>query len=95
MEAILEKTKKTFLLDLYKIPSYQDINHFLAFVARRKGRILPGDVPDHEQAARAVIYDWNSGKIPYYTRPPQRRKEVRIARTLYVVRSIEPMKLLL
>ena len=29
-----------------------------------------------ESAARSVLQDWNSGKIPYYTLPPQEESNV-------------------
>jgi nuclear GTP-binding protein len=44
---------------------------FLALVAKSYGRVLNGGIPDKVAAARAVLSDWNSGKIPYYTAPPQ------------------------
>ena len=31
---------------------------------------MKGGVPDKIAAARAVLKDWNEGKIPYYTAPP-------------------------
>jgi nuclear GTP-binding protein len=31
---------------------------------------LKGGVPDKVAAARSVLRDWNTGKIPYYTAPP-------------------------
>jgi nuclear GTP-binding protein len=40
---------------------------FLAMVARSYGRVLKGGIPDKVGAARAVLRDWNSGKILYYT----------------------------
>ena len=43
---------------------------FLAMVARTKGRVLKGGIPDKTMAARLVLKDWNKGKIPYYSVPP-------------------------
>ena len=34
------------------------------------GRVLKGGIPDKVAAARAVLKDWNGGKIPYFTAPP-------------------------
>jgi len=44
---------------------------FLHHVATKRGKILRGGIPDTESAARVVLHDWNSGKIPYYTIPPE------------------------
>ena len=35
------------------------------------GRVLKGGIPDKVAAARQVLKDWNSGRIPYYTVPPR------------------------
>ena len=35
------------------------------------GRVLKGGIPDKVAAARQVLKDWNSGRIPYYTVPPE------------------------
>merc|ERR1719330_1466250 len=43
---------------------------FLAMIAKKNGRVLKGGIPDKVMAARTVLRDWNSGKIPYFTRPP-------------------------
>lgn len=32
--------------------------------------MLKGGIPDKVAAARAVLKDWNEGKIPYFTAPP-------------------------
>ena len=57
----------------YTIPAFpkNDAMVFLALVAKRSGRVLKGGVPDKVSAARTVIRDWNGGKIPYYTMPPE------------------------
>merc|ERR1712032_1363196 len=39
-------------------------------VARTRGRVLKGGIPDKNIAARSVIKDWNKGKIPYFSVPP-------------------------
>lgn len=33
--------------------------------------LLQGGVADYQTAARLVIQDWNAGRIPYYTIPPE------------------------
>jgi len=33
--------------------------------------VLKGGIPDKVAAARMVLKDWNTGKIPYYTVPPK------------------------
>ncbi|KAK9367868.1 P-loop containing nucleoside triphosphate hydrolase protein [Lipomyces kononenkoae] len=43
---------------------------FLVHVARKRGRIGKGGVPNLEAAAMSVVNDWRDGRIPRYTIPP-------------------------
>jgi nuclear GTP-binding protein len=54
----------------YNIPTFRDVNEFLLHLARQRGKLKHGGIPDIDSAAKIVLQDWNSGKIPYYTIPP-------------------------
>ena len=54
----------------YQIPEYANAQEFLSHVARRRGKLLKGGIPDYMDAARIVLQDWNNGGISYYTLPP-------------------------
>lgn len=71
--ALLERCNPASLVMTYNIPAFPpgDVMMFLAMVARSYGRVLKGGIPDKVAAARAVLRDWNNGKIPYYTPPPK------------------------
>ena len=73
VEALLQRCQHQSLLMTYNIPAFPpgDVMMFLAMVARTRGRVLKGGVPDKVSAARSVLRDWNSGKIPYFTVPPK------------------------
>jgi len=72
VEAILRRCEHASLLMTYNIPSFPpgNVMVFLAMVARSYGRVLKGGIPDKVAAARTVLRDWKSGKIPYYTPAP-------------------------
>ncbi|KAK4056215.1 nuclear GTP-binding protein nug1 [Microbotryomycetes sp. JL221] len=71
VELIMQRCKKEHLQMLYNIPSFEDtVVGFLLQVARSKGRLRKGGVPDIEGTARSVVRDWVAGRIPYYTSPP-------------------------
>lgn len=55
---------------LYNIPAFDGSKDFMIAVARIRGRIKKGGVPDLVGTARSIIRDWNAGRIPYYTLPP-------------------------
>ncbi|XP_055646048.1 guanine nucleotide-binding protein-like 3-like protein [Falco peregrinus] len=52
-------------------PPCADPRQFLSHLARRQGRLRPGGLPDPHAAAVALLRDWTSGKISYYTHPPK------------------------
>jgi len=54
----------------YRITSWTDSYDFLTQLARASGKLLKGGDPDLNTAARMVLYDWQRGKIPFYTLPP-------------------------
>lgn len=67
---IVEKCSMEQLMKLYQIPHFRDTQEFLLHVARRQGKLNKGGLPNFEAAAKAVLNDWNLGKIPFYTLPP-------------------------
>ncbi|MBW0545626.1 hypothetical protein O181_085341 [Austropuccinia psidii MF-1] len=75
---ILERCKPEHLMLLYNIPAFTypgqtseaRIQEFLIQVARSRGRIKKGGIPDLPSTAKAILRDWNMGRIPYYTVPP-------------------------
>ncbi|KAL7441916.1 hypothetical protein ACHAXH_008299 [Discostella pseudostelligera] len=74
VQALLQRCTMESLMMTYNVPAFQTgpegVMTFLAMVARTKGRVLKGSIPDKVMAARLVIKDWNKGKIPYYSVPP-------------------------
>jgi nuclear GTP-binding protein len=72
--SLLQRANHNSLLLTYNIPTFSpptNVDLFLGLVAKSYGRVLKGGVPDKKAAARAVLRDWNSGKIPYFTIPPK------------------------
>ncbi|XP_073951728.1 nucleostemin 1 [Choristoneura fumiferana] len=69
--AILQRANKATLVELYMIPEFSTPQEFFAQVASRMGRYKKGGVPDQEAAARILLNDWNTGKVRYYTEPPE------------------------
>jgi ribosome biogenesis GTPase A len=54
----------------YQLRSWTGTEDFLAQVARRAGKLLRGGDPDLNTAARMVLYDYQRGKLPFYSLPP-------------------------
>jgi nuclear GTP-binding protein len=72
VQGILEKCPPEYLMQLYSIPRYKDdVTSFLALVAKATGKLKKGGLANTDAAARAVLHDWNSGKIKFYCRVPK------------------------
>ncbi|RIA98011.1 guanine nucleotide-binding protein-like 3 [Glomus cerebriforme] len=70
VELIVSRCKPEQLMTRYNVPMFRDTNEFLLHLARQRGKLRRGGIPDIDSAAKIVLQDWNSGKIPYYTIPP-------------------------
>uniref|UniRef100_A0A8D8UN73 Guanine nucleotide-binding protein-like 3 homolog n=1 Tax=Cacopsylla melanoneura TaxID=428564 RepID=A0A8D8UN73_9HEMI len=69
--AILMKASKEQMKELYHVTEYNSPREFFYYFAKRLGRVKKGGVPDVEVAAKCLIKDWNSGRIRYFTQPPE------------------------
>eukprot|EP00598_Pedospumella_elongata_P000518 CAMPEP_0184978342 /NCGR_PEP_ID=MMETSP1098-20130426/8861_1 /TAXON_ID=89044 /ORGANISM="Spumella elongata, Strain CCAP 955/1" /LENGTH=496 /DNA_ID=CAMNT_0027501463 /DNA_START=45 /DNA_END=1535 /DNA_ORIENTATION=+ len=72
VQGILEKCPPEYLMQLYSITKYKDtdVMSFLALVAKVTGKLKKGGLANCDAAARAVLHDWNSGKIKFYCKVP-------------------------
>ena len=68
---ILDRCNHDQLTRLYRIGEFSSVNDFLLQIAEKQGKVKKGGVLDMEKAARTVLEDWNSGRIPYYTVPEE------------------------
>ncbi|KAK4687403.1 nuclear GTP-binding protein, partial [Tremellales sp. Uapishka_1] len=70
VQVILERVDPELLQKLYSIPAFTDMRDFLIKIALTRGRLGKGGIPDLHGSAISVLRDWNSGKIPFHTKPP-------------------------
>lgn len=52
-----------------------DAEGFLKALAKKTGKLLKGGEPDLPCVGRQVINDWQRGRLPWYTRPPENEIE--------------------
>merc|ERR1719193_290659 len=71
VEHILRRCTTSQIMLQYGIPNFKDTTEFLTLMAQKMGRLKKGGIPDVEKAAFKVVEDWNTGKIRYYTQPPE------------------------
>jgi len=70
VDGILKRCAPEKLMSIFSIPHFSSTPEFLLHVAGRRGKLGRGGVPDRVAAARSVLGDWNSGKIPFFVLPP-------------------------
>ena len=73
MESLSHNT--SYLQQYYAVPAFNSVREFLAYVARARGKLKKGGIPDMRAAACVVIQDFNQGMIPFYIKPPRRMME--------------------
>ncbi|XP_074318947.1 nuclear/nucleolar GTPase 2-like [Silene latifolia] len=67
---VLKRVKKEHLERAYKIKDWEDENDFLVKLCNQlEGGLLKGGEPDLMKAAKTVITDLQSGKIPFFVPP--------------------------
>ena len=59
-------------MSTYKIARFSGLDEFLLNVGVARGKLKKGGVVDKEMSARLVVGDWQAGRIPFYTLPPER-----------------------
>ncbi|PVU85843.1 hypothetical protein BB560_006892 [Smittium megazygosporum] len=70
-EVVINRCDQDTLAKKYNVLPYRNATEFLVQLARIRGRFKRGGIPDLNSAARIILTDWNSGKIPYYTMVPE------------------------
>lgn len=69
--SILQRASKMYFCKLYDITMFETPEEFFAKKAKRMGKMKRGGTLDVYAAARTVLNDWNSGRIKYFTHPPE------------------------
>lgn len=71
IDAILKKTERKHIYDVYGIREWTDYEDFINQVAVRTGKLLKGGEPDINNVSKTIIMDWQRGNIPYFEFPPK------------------------
>lgn len=71
VEALVSRIDKEEFVKLYEVDAgFTQIEQLLGHVARKKGYLQGGGVPNFDMAARRIIRDYMDGKIPFFTPAP-------------------------
>ncbi|CAG9460517.1 unnamed protein product [Pedinophyceae sp. YPF-701] len=80
IEEVLGRVKPRYVRRAYQIRDWTDAEDFLDQLARRQGKLLKGGEPDLNTVAKGVLYDWQRGRLPFFSLPPGAEEAVRLAR---------------
>jgi len=75
IDEVVVRVKKQYLIQRYKLPAdstWEDGTEFLTLLANKMGKLRKGGDPDLEITARVVLCDWQRGRIPFFTAPPEK-----------------------
>ena len=73
IEHVLQRVKAKYLIKKYSLQddaTWKDADEFLTLVASKQGKLVKGGEADLETTARVVLYDWQKGRLPYFSMPP-------------------------
>ncbi|CCW61348.1 unnamed protein product [Phytomonas sp. EM1] len=70
IDTILQIVKPKDIVSTYQVNEWRDTNDFLEQLAKLRGKLVSGGLPDIEAAARMVLYDWQRGRLPWFSAPP-------------------------
>jgi nuclear GTP-binding protein len=74
IDEVLSRVKRQYLLQRFKLPpdtTWRDGEDFLIILGRKMGKLHKGGEVDIEITARIVLYDWQRGRIPFFSPPPE------------------------
>lgn len=69
--ALLKQYDQTQIMLQYNIPDYRNSLEFFTLLAKKRGYLQKGGVPNSEQAATAFLTDCTGAKLSYYCRPQE------------------------
>lgn len=72
IDEVINRVKRQYLIQRYKLPAdtrWETGEEFLNIVGKKMGKLIKGGDVDMNVTARIVLYDWQRGRIPYFTAP--------------------------
>lgn len=68
--ALLEKVEKKYIVKTYGISHWERPDDLLEQLAKKSGKLLKKGEPDVNTAGRMILNDFQRGKLPWFTLPP-------------------------
>ncbi|XP_033483165.1 guanine nucleotide-binding protein-like 3 [Epinephelus lanceolatus] len=71
VRTLLKQCDHSQLMLQYNVPNFRNSFEFLTMLAKKRGYLQKGGVPNTEQAATAFLADWTGAKLSYHCKAPQ------------------------
>lgn len=68
VKEIIKRAGISTLTKIYNV-QFTQLDELLKGIAQKRGKLLPGAVPDIYEAAKIIVRDWQRNKIPHYVLP--------------------------
>ncbi|KAJ8265398.1 hypothetical protein COCON_G00144970 [Conger conger] len=68
--ALLKLCDKQQIMLQYTVPDFRNSLEFLTHLAKKRGFIQKGGIPNTEQAAEVFLSNWTGTKLSYHSKPP-------------------------
>ncbi|NXC70232.1 GNL3 protein, partial [Anhinga anhinga] len=69
-DAIINHCSKQQVMMHYNIPDFSDTEEFLTLLAKKRGMLKKGGVPDIDNVTKLLLCDWTGAKVSYHSQPP-------------------------
>ncbi|XP_035237335.1 guanine nucleotide-binding protein-like 3 [Anguilla anguilla] len=70
VRALLKHCDKQQIMLQYTVPDFRNSLEFLTCLAKKRGLMQKGGVPNTAQAAETFLSDWTGTKLSYHSKPP-------------------------
>ncbi|XP_039512105.1 guanine nucleotide-binding protein-like 3 isoform X1 [Pimephales promelas] len=73
VRALLKQCNQQHIMLQYNVPNYRNSLEFLTTLAKKRGFLQKGGIPNTELAATTFLNDWTGAKLSYHSRAPERQ----------------------
>ncbi|XP_067287459.1 guanine nucleotide-binding protein-like 3 [Pseudorasbora parva] len=73
VRSLLKQCNQQHIMLQYNVPDYRNSLEFLTTLAKKRGFLQKGGIPNTELAATTFLNDWTGAKLSYNSRAPERQ----------------------
>uniref|UniRef100_A0A1A7WLA5 Guanine nucleotide-binding protein-like 3 n=1 Tax=Iconisemion striatum TaxID=60296 RepID=A0A1A7WLA5_9TELE len=82
VKMLLKQCNSSQIMLQYNVPDFKNSLEFLTLLAKKRGFLQKGGVPDTEQAANTFLDDWTGAKLSYHCKVPSNHSHTYMSDTM-------------